>query len=88
MLGIKKIVWKTHSTFMAISLGCTFLLPLLAEASTHLTKAIKSLNVVAGLESEFSGDINSNQKTGLEEAIYELQLASGLLVLPVATPTL
>ncbi len=43
---------------LTIVLCCILLLPLTAEASSHLTKAIESLRIVVGMESEYFGDID------------------------------
>lgn len=40
------------------------------------------------MEAEYFADINDDQRTGLEETIYELQVAAGILVVPVAGPIL
>lgn len=68
---------------------CSILtLPFSAWPTDHLAQAIDCLKAVAGLESNHLEDVNGDGKTGLEEAIYELRLASGDLVLAVASPAL
>jgi len=58
------------------------------SSANHLENAIGALKIVTDMEAEYSNDIDNDEKTGLVEAIYELQLASGIITLPVASPVL
>ncbi len=79
---------KKQTFSFSIFICSSIFLPLIAWPASHLAKAIACLKVVAGMESIHFEDINNNGKTGLEEAIQELRLSSGDLILPVASPVL
>jgi hypothetical protein len=76
-------------TIPFILIVCFALLhPLPAQSVDHLTNTIESLKIVTGMASDHSNDINDDGKTGLEEAIYELQVVSDNMIQPVAVPIL
>jgi len=77
---------------LMMSLFVTFCLagifPTPARPESHLAKALESLEIVVGKTSPSVADVNNDQKTGLAEAIFQLQLASGNISQPVAAPVL
>ncbi len=79
---------RKQTLFFNIFLCSIAFMPFSAWPASHLAKAIACLQIIAGMESNHFEDINNNGKTGLEEAVYELWLASGELILPVAGPAL
>jgi FG-GAP-like repeat len=68
--------------------ACILSFSLSTSSASPLTNAIQSLKIVTGYESDFAYDINGDQRTGLAEAIYQLRIAAGDIILPVASPTL
>ncbi len=68
--------------------GCFIVLSYSISTASPLADSIEALQVVSGHPVSVDSDINGDNKTGLEEAIYHLRIGAGDIVLPVAAPML